>query len=444
MTDFGDELRRLMRERGRQRGTGQELGVRAVARETHVNPGHLSNLRSGNARASKELATRLDSYLMAGGSLVAAWERDRAPARPVPAEADAPVAAAITTVTLADLADLPAGPGPGTASVMAALSHWDHKSARSPVAVLAAGQASPHEITRLEATAQLFRTWDHQHGGGLGRKAVVGQLAEVAGFLTRPHPDALMRRLLGAASQLALTAASMTSDAGSAPRARQYLQLSLDAAREARNPDLAARAVNATARRILEDGNPSAAHDMLVHARRSLRGLPGDMTALLCTTDAWTCATLGDYGQTAVCLEEAASLAGGPGSLFGAAELAGMAGACHETLASRVREAERAGHIAQAEACIIEALRIRDPFYARSRVLDLAGLANVRLVQGEPEEAMRTGSEALGAATALSSDRTARRMHTLAIRALELYPSVPAVTDFAEVVRSQLPVAPPV
>jgi tetratricopeptide (TPR) repeat protein len=215
------------------------------------------------------------------------------------------------------------------------------------------------------------------------------------------------------------------------------------AAREARNASLGARAVNAMARRVLEDGNPWLAHDMLRHALRSLRDLPGDMTALLYTTDAWTCATLGDYGQMALCLEEAAALTGSLGSLFGAAELAGIAGACYETLASRVRQPEQASHLAQAEACITEALRLRDPFYARSRVLDLAGLANVRLGQGEPEEAMRTASRALITAAGLRSDRAARRVHSLAIRALDLYPAAPAVTEFAELVRSRLPVALP-
>jgi hypothetical protein len=443
MTDFGDELTRLMRERGRQRGLGRDLGVREVARDVHVNAGHISNLRNGNARASEELAARLDSYLNAGGSLIKAWKRDRAAAQATLASAGTPVAAAISTVALADLTDLPARPPPGSASAMETLSQWDRVDEPARPAVLAAGQASPREIARLEETALLFRTWDHQHGGGLGRKAVAGQLAEMAALLTQPHPDTLRRRLLGVASQLALTVASMTSDAGSMPRARQYLELSLKTAREARDASLGARAVNAMARRVLDDGNPWLAHDMLRHALRSLRDLPGDMTALLYTTDAWTCATLGDYGQMALCLEEAASLTGGPDSLFGAAELAGIAGACYETLAARVRQPERASHIAQAEACITEALQLREPFYARSRVLDLAGLANVRLVQGEPEEAIRTASEALSTAVGLRSDRATRRVHGLAIRALELYPGVPAVAEFTEVVRSRLPVAPP-
>jgi hypothetical protein len=165
------------------------------------------------------------------------------------------------------------------------------------------------------------------------------------------------------------------------------------------------------------------------------------MTGLLCTTEAWTCASLGDYNQMAQCLDEAASLTGMPGSLFGTAELSGMAGACFEALATRSSPPNKAAYVAQAEGYIREALRLRDGYYARSRVLDLAGLANVRLLQDEPDEAMRTASEALSVATALRSGRAARRVHQVAIRALEQYPGVPAVTGFAELVRSRLPVA---
>jgi hypothetical protein len=167
------------------------------------------------------------------------------------------------------------------------------------------------------------------------------------------------------------------------------------------------------------------------------------MTALLYTTDAWTCAFLGEYGQMARSLEGAASLTGGPGSVFGAAEFAGIAGACYETLAARALQPQRASHIAQAETRITDALRLRDPFYARSRVLDLAGLAHVRLLQDEPEEAMRIASQALATASGMRSDRAARRVHHLAVRAVELYPQVAAVTEFTEMVRSSMPVAPP-
>ena len=66
------ELARLMAARG--------VGVRELARMVPCNPGHISNLRSGKARPSPELAEVLDERLEAGGwlcALVPAHERRR-------------------------------------------------------------------------------------------------------------------------------------------------------------------------------------------------------------------------------------------------------------------------------------------------------------------------------------------------------------------------------
>lgn len=63
MGDFGTELARLMDARG--------FGVRELARRVPCNPGHISNLRSGRARPSAELAVGLDRALGADGKLAA-------------------------------------------------------------------------------------------------------------------------------------------------------------------------------------------------------------------------------------------------------------------------------------------------------------------------------------------------------------------------------------
>ena len=262
----------------------------------------------------------------------------------------------------------------------------------------------------------------------------------MSALISRPHPVPLRRRLLSVASMLALTIASMTADSGDTAAAYRYLGTALEAAREARDAALGARAANAIARRMLDDGDAGGALGLLRHARASLRGLPGEMTALLVTSEAWTCAVLGNYEQMTRCLGVAEETAGQAGSLFGPAELAGISGACFEALAVRPG-AQRARHAARAERHIGEALRLREPVYARSRALDLAGLANVRLCQGEPGEAVRVASSALDAAAGLRSGRAARRVHSLAIRAIGEYPRVPEVAGFADMIRSRLPVS---
>lgn len=77
MSDFGGELIRLMAERG--------VGVRQLARDCYVNPGHISNIRNGKDRPSPELAKAIDKSLGAGGEL-AALALHRKAAVPLPSD----------------------------------------------------------------------------------------------------------------------------------------------------------------------------------------------------------------------------------------------------------------------------------------------------------------------------------------------------------------------
>ncbi len=73
------------------------------------------------------------------------------------------------------------------------------------------GYQEIEQIEQIEHAARIFRAWDNQFGGGLRRKAVVGQLAEVADELRDfSHPADLTRRLHSAMADLAETAATMS------------------------------------------------------------------------------------------------------------------------------------------------------------------------------------------------------------------------------------------
>jgi len=238
-------------------------------------------------------------------------------------------------------------------------------------------------MSELEKTAAAFRRWEHQYGGGMRRKAVVGQLNEMANLLAERHPRAVYRRLFGVAGSLALMAGHMSGDAGRDGVAHWYFALALDAAREAGDDDMGARVVNALA------------------------------------------------GDT-------------PGHpLFGAPEIAGTAGACCEVLALRGRGPQSARCARMAAEHIATALGSREPFYVRSRVLDLLGLANVRLAQREPEEAVRTAALSLDQIATLRSSRARHRVHQFAVRALTRFPQSPQAREFAEKVRATVPAVPP-
>ena len=423
MNDLGIAVRRLLGERC--------ISLHELSRRSHWDTGYLSKVINGRKSGSYALVRDLDNVLDADGELLRLWTGMQGFS----------VVGTISATADSDLAGTVVSAPPDLSAVVEILACWDDVREPAGPAILAADQIGLYEIEHLEKTARLFRAWDHEHGGGLGRKAVIGQLSEIGGILGRPHPAPLRRRLLSIASQLALVIAHMSADVGDDATACRYLGLALDAAKEARDATLGARAANAIARRFLDDGDHAAALNLLRNARQSLQGLPSEMTAMLYTAEAWTCATIGDYEQMAPCLDQAAGLAGEPGALFGAAELAGISGACFEALAARASAPRRAAHAARAERDITVALGLREPFYVRSRVLDLAGLANVRLIQGDPYEAIRTAGDAVESAASIRSGRAARRMHALAIRALEQFPQVSQVTEFADMVRSRLPVA---
>src|SRR5439155_7423804 len=93
------------------------------------------------------------------------------------------------------------------------LERWLTTPAEKPIQSRPGG-IGYQEVSQIENAARLFREWDDQFGGGLRRKAVVGQLNEVADILRDSHPEKMRRRLFGALAQLAETAAVMSWESG--------------------------------------------------------------------------------------------------------------------------------------------------------------------------------------------------------------------------------------
>jgi hypothetical protein len=445
MDDFADTLRALMAERG--------IGIRALARQVPCDHALVSRLSSGQRAPSAGMARRLDEVLAAGGRLASA-----ADSRPWDGAGDMPplsapaLVRAISGVTLGDLGKtgIPGRtrlPDPA-ARAGAALARW--AAATDGTAVVPRPRdggpkpADLEELRELDKTADAFRRWGHQYGGGMRRKAVVGQLNEMADLLAEYHPGPVHRRLFGVAARLALVAGHMSADGGRDWVAHWYFALALDAAREAGDDDLGARVVSALARQLVADGRAADAAGLLRHAPQALRRRGQGSSALLTGCAAWALAFTSSYDSVARALDRAATLAGGTTAhpLFGPPEIAGTAGACCEVLALR-------GHGPRSVRCanlaaehITTALDSRESFYVRSRVLDLLGLANVRLAQGELEEAIRTAALSLEQISALRSSRARRRVHRFAVRAVTRFPQSPQAREFAEQVRATIPAAP--
>ena len=64
-----------------------------------------------------------------------------------------------------------------------------------------AAPVGSQEIESLEHSVEVFRAWDASRGGGLQRKAVVGQLNEVGGMLTYRQPAAPPAAAVGGGRQ---------------------------------------------------------------------------------------------------------------------------------------------------------------------------------------------------------------------------------------------------
>ena len=70
----------------------------------------------------------------------------------------------------------------------------NHDAVAAPISI------GYQELGELENAARVFRNWDDKYGGGLRRKAVIGQLNEVSDLLTEHHPTDVTQRLHGVMS----------------------------------------------------------------------------------------------------------------------------------------------------------------------------------------------------------------------------------------------------
>ena len=222
MSDFGGELARLM--------TARCLGVRELARMVPCNPGHISNLRSGKARPSPELARTLDDRLDAGGAL-AALAPGAAPRRPQPAaSARDGVAEEIAALDLARLAELTEV---GTATV-----------------------------ERLElAVDELATAYPGTPPAELNSR-MRGYLGYTRRLLDGRMTLAEHRRLLVVAGWLSLLAATTLIDLHRDHAAAAYLCTAAQLARETGHAEIAAWCLETQAWQVLTEGDYQRAVDI--------------------------------------------------------------------------------------------------------------------------------------------------------------------------------------
>ncbi|MGV9924502.1 hypothetical protein [Nocardia rhamnosiphila] len=300
------------------------------------------------------------------------------------------------------------------------------------------------EVEQLEHVARSFREWDDQFGGGLRRKAVVGQLADVNEMLRQRQPVRVEKRLWGVLAQLAETAATMSWDSGQQATAQQYYALAARAASRADDPAFCAFTLAGMARQLLGLDGDAGAADALELVRiardRGAGALTPTVEAMLYTREAWALSKLERPSGFRRACEKAKEKYAAPQPAtdpfwvhyFDAAELAG-------TIGGRLLDMSRRKPVFAVEAIdhIELAVQSRRADRIRSTALDQLGLAEARMIQGEVEEACRVGHDALTTVERTRSDRVRVKVGKLYKRTERVKGNV-AVTELRDRMRPLL------
>jgi tetratricopeptide (TPR) repeat protein len=241
--------------------TERGIGVRQLARAVYCNPGHVSNLRSGKARPSRELAVAIDKHLSAGGALV----------------------------TLA--------PAAGTLAAAAGDEIAALELARRAVA----SDVGDSTCERLELVVDDLATAypRTEPGDLLGR--VRAHLGYTTKLLDGRATLAQRRRLLVSGGWLSLLAATVLIDLGQDPPAVEYLRTAEQLARETEHAEMAAWCAETRAWNMLTAGGYRQAVD-LSRAARQLAPKGGSACIQATAQEGRAWARLGDSRETRAAL----------------------------------------------------------------------------------------------------------------------------------------------
>jgi hypothetical protein len=299
------------------------------------------------------------------------------------------------------------------------------------------------EIDALERSVEVFRAWDAARGGGLQRKAVVGQLNEVGGMLAYRHPAHLQRRLWGVAANLAALAGWMSHDVGLEPTAQKYFVIAAHAAREGGDGPRAGEALSRAARQMVHLGRPDDALDLMELANSGSGGETLPRTrSMLCTIEAWAQASKGRGQAMRRTLGQAEDLfvsdrgdAPPPSWMqtFKEEDLYGMQALAYRTLAEHEPGAAR-----QAQHFAEMALELRVDGRQRSKIFDYLSMASACFIADDPDQADRYARLALLTIGQTSSYRTWDRLRQM-YRLTGRYAGYTKIQDLRDEIESVLP-----
>ncbi|CAL9589048.1 transcriptional repressor NsdA [Streptomyces sp. enrichment culture] len=314
----------------------------------------------------------------------------------------------------------------------------------------ARGRLSKPELDLLESTTVMFRQWDAQCGGGLRRKAVVGQLHEVTDLLQEPQPEATTRRLFKVAAELAELAGWMSYDIGLQPTAQKYFVLALHAAKEAGDRPLGSYVLSSMSRQMIHLGRPDDALELIHLAQYGSRDCASPRTqSMLYAMEARAYANMGQPGKCKRAVRMAEDTFAEADEwdepdpdwirFFSEAELHGENSHSFRDLAYVAGRSPAYASLAEPLMQRAVELFAEDGEHQRSYALNLIGMATVHLLRREPEQSTVFATEAMRVAKKVRSERVNTRIRKTVDTAARDFGDLGEVVDLTERLAAELP-----
>ncbi|MER7494019.1 hypothetical protein ABT033_15605 [Streptomyces pharetrae] len=321
---------------------------------------------------------------------------------------------------------------------------------QSAPAARARGRLSRPELDLLESTTVMFRQWDAQCGGGLRRKAVVGQLHEVTDLLQEPQPEATTRKLFKVAAELAELAGWMSYDVGLQPTAQKYFVLALHAAKEAGDRPLGSYILSSMSRQMIHLGRPDDALELIHLAQYGSRDCASPRTqAMLYAMEARAYANMGQPGKTKRAVRMAEDVFADAEDwdepdpdwirFFSEAELYGENSHAYRDLAYVAGRSPTYASLAEPLMRRAVELFAQDCEHQRSYALNLIGMASVHLLQREPEQSADYAGQAMRVAQKIRSERVNTRIRKTVDTAARDFGDLAEVVDLTDKLAAELP-----
>lgn len=315
----------------------------------------------------------------------------------------------------------------------------------------ARGRLSRPELDLLETTTVMFRQWDAQCGGGLRRKAVVGQLHEVTDLLQEPQPETTTRRLFKVAAELAELAGWMSYDVGLQPTAQKYFVLALHAAKEAGDRPLGSYVLSSMSRQMIHLGRPEDALELIHLAQYGSRDCASPRAqSMLYAMEARAYANMGQPGRCKRAVRMAEDTFAEADEwdepdadwirFFSEAELYAENSHSFRDLAYVAGRSPTYASLAEPlMKRAVELFAQEGGAHQRSYALNLIGMATVHLLQREPEQSTVLATEAIKAAKKVRSERVNTRIRKTVDTAVRDYGDLADVVALTERLAIELP-----